>query len=522
MVLLLACLNVANVLLARNARRRHEIAVRAALGASRLRLIRQLLVESLIIACLGGGLGLLCAPLGIHLLRAVAPPKLPRLDNVGIDGWVLAFTLRLSIVTGILVGMLPAIQGSRAHLFMSLKEERGSSPATSGLAPLHRMQSGLTAYQVALATILLVGAGLVVRSFARLMSVDLGFDPHNLLTVWLSETSLGNLGEEAVLSFYNRTLEEVRALPGVEAVALGGIPPVGGGWTGTFIDVEGTSGNVTASRVDVQWQDVSPAYFTTMRIRILKGRGFTSDHDRHVVVINQAAARRFWPNANPVGRRIHMGLGRGWCEIVGVAADARDISLDRQPTPQVYSVLRLGSLQTTLLVRTISRPQALANAVLNRIWYVDKDERVLAVTPMENVISKSVVGPRFHVALLSLFALLALLMAGIGVYGVVACSVSQRTHEIGVRLALGARRRDVFALVVGQQLAMTILGVALGLGIAFALTRTLASLLYDVRPTDPVAFAGASVLLIVSALLASFIPARRATKVDPMVALRYE
>jgi putative ABC transport system permease protein len=534
MVLLLACLNVANLLLARNARRRREIAVRAALGASRLRLIRQLLVESLILAFLGGSLGLVSAPFGILILRALAPPRLPRLDNVGIDGWVLAFTLGVTVFTGIVVGVIPAIQVSRLNPVSSLKEESVGSAIGSGLIPLHRAQGALTTYQVALATILLIGAGLVVRSFSRLMGVNLGFDPHNLLTVQLGETSLMPLGKEAILSFYQRVLDEVRALPGVESVALGSIAPVAGVSVGTAINVEGGSPGTGEKglfyppwggnpKLIVQTQDVSPAYFTTMRIRILRGRGFTIQDTPHVVIINEAAARRFWPNTNPLGRRIDVGGGgHNWCEVVGVADDVRDVGLEREPVPEIYSLIHAYSLESTLFVRADSKPQALGNAVVNRIWFVDKGEPVFEVITIEDLISKSVVGPRFHAALLSLFAVLALLMAALGVYGVVSYAVSQRTQEIGIRVALGATPRRIFVLVVGQQLIMAVFGMAIGLGAASALTRTISSLLYGVAPNDLGTFVGVPILLGLAALVASYMPARRAMRVDPMVALRYE
>lgn len=517
LILLLACLNVANLLLARNTRRRREMAVRVTLGASRPRLIRQLLAESLVIAFVGGSLGLALAPMAIHVLRVIAPPKLPRFDNASINGWVLAFTAGVSLLAGILVGIIPAFRASRTELVSSLKEDGLGSLGTRHL----RLQRVLTAYQVALATVLLIGAGLVVRSFSRLMSVRLGFEPRHLLVVDLSEMALVPLGQEAWLPFYRRVLDEVHHIPGVEFAGLGDIPPVGGGWKRTPIGIEGSASALSRPE-SIQVQDVSPEYFRAMGIRIQSGRVFTDQDTTDLVIVNAAAAKRFWPGASPIGRRLLMGMGRGWCRVIGVADNARDISLEEEPFPQLYCLFRAGSLESDLLVRTTGKPEDLRRAVLERIWSIDKDERVLFATSMEQVISKSVIGRRFHVALLGLFALLALLMAAVGVYGMVSYSVSERTREMGIRIALGARRRDILVLVVGQQLAMAAVGLILGLLAALALAHTISSLLYGVGETDPATFIGAPVVLGLAAAVAAYIPARRAFRVDPTEAIRSE
>jgi putative ABC transport system permease protein len=541
LVLLLACSNVANLLIARNARRRREIAVCAALGATRPRLLRQLLTESLLLALLGGCLGLVAALCGIHLVRVLAPPRLPRLDSVSVNGWVLAFTFVVSLLTGIVFGIFPAFAASKPDLIESLKEGSTASKAAFGPTPLRKVQGVLTACQVALATILLIGAGLVVRSLSRLMSVHLGFDPQQLLVVRLSEMDLHPLGTNATMLFYQRILDEVNALPGVESAALVKVSPIGGPGISTPVYREGESvpSGLQAFMREIQlfhagdshthitqMQTVSPGYFATMRISILRGRTFTAD-DRYgsppVAIVNETLARRFWPKGDAVGRKIDVGGGSGGCEVVGVADDTRDISLEKDPGPEVYRPnLQLRELEGALVVRTIVPPQRLSDAIVNRIWSADKDEVVYSVMTMDDVISKSVIGPRFHAALFSLFAFLALIMASVGVYGVVSYSVSQRTREIGIRLALGARQGDILLLVMGQQMIMTVLGVAIGLGVAFGLTRTISSLLYGVAPNDLGTFAGVPILLGLATLVASYIPARRAMRVEPTVALRYE
>jgi len=568
LVLLLACSNIANLLIARNTRRRREFAVCAALGASRPRLMRQLLTESLLLAFLGGCLGLVAALGGTHLVRALAPPRLPRLDSVSVNGWVLAFTFAVSLLTGIVFGIFPAFAASKPDLVESLKEGSMASRAAFGPTRLPKAQGVLTACQVALATILLIGAGLVVRSLSRLMSVRLGFDPQRLLVVELSEEHVMPVGPDARTLFYQRVLDEVNTLPGVESAALMGLAPLSRGVILTDIYREGESVPTSSEAVHremqlfvagdysrthmTQIQTVSCGYFATMKIPILRGRAFT-EADRYgsppVVIVNEILARRLWPNGDAVGKRINSqagrpspsgpraarndalgkrinslaGGGRWWCEVVGVADNSRDFSLEREPGPEVYCpLLQQRELEGALIVRTIVPPQRLSNAIVGRIWSADKDEGVPSVMTMEEVLSKSLIGPRFHAALFSLFGFLALLMASVGVYGVVSYSVSQRTHEIGIRMALGAKSSDILRLAIGQQMIMTLLGVAVGLGVAFGLTRTISSLLYGVAPNDPDTFVGVPILLGLAALAASYIPARRALGVDPLTALRQE
>jgi putative ABC transport system permease protein len=541
-VLLLACSNIANLLIARNARRQREIAVCAALGASRPRLVRQLVTESLLLAFLGGCLGLIAALGGIHLVRVLAPPRLLLLEDVSINGFVLAFTLVVSLLTGIAFGILPAFAASKPDLIESLKEGSTGSRAALGPALLPKTQGALTACQVALATILLIGAVLVVRSLSRLMSVRLGFDHQRLLVVELNEHDTIGLGKDAWMLFYQRVLDEVNALPGVESAALASQTPASFGGEQTLVYKEGESvdGSHQSAERELQLfvagdsrshmakiQTVSPRYFATMKIRILQGRGFTED-DRYgsppVAIVNETLARRFWPNGDVVGRRLNVGPRRPeWCEVVGVAHDANDNGLGKEPGPVVYRPnLQVRFLEYALLVRTVVPPQRLAGAIMNRISSANPDQGVDSVMTMDEVLSQSVIWPRFHSALFSFFAFLALLMASVGVYGVVSYSVSQRTHEIGIRMALGAKAGDILRLVIGQQMLMTVLGVVIGLGVALGLTRLISSLLYGVAPHDVRTFVGVPIVLGLAALAASYIPARRALGVDPLNALRQE
>jgi putative ABC transport system permease protein len=543
LVLLLACSNIANLLMARNARRRREIAVCAALGASRPRLMRQLLTESLLLAFLGGCLGLVAALGGVHLVRVLAPPRLLLLEDVSTNSWVLLFTLVVSLLTGIAFGILPAFAASKPDLIESLKEGSTASRAALGPANLPKTQGVLTACQVALATILLIGAGLVVRTLSRLMSVRLGFDPQRLLVVELSDFDTLRLRKDAMMLFYQRVLDEVNALPGVESAAFVSLPPMSLGGLMTFVYREGESVPSSSAALNKREyelfhagesrthlaliQFVSPRYFATMKIPVLRGRAFT-EADRYgsppVAIVNESLARRLWPNGDAIGRKIRVEWRSSqWCDIVAVVGDSRDDGLNFEPRPEVYRPNpQARDLQGALVVRTIVPQQRLGGAIINRISSADRDEGIDSVMTMDEVLSQSVIGPRFHAALFSFFAFLALLMASVGVYGVVSYSVSQRTHEIGIRMALGAKANDILRLVIGQQMIMTLLGVAVGLGVALGLTRTISSLLYGVAPNDLSTFVGVPIVLGMAALTASYIPARRALGVDPLNALRQE
>jgi len=528
LVLLIACANVANLSLARGAGRQKEIAIREALGAGRPRVIRQLLTESLLVALIGGGLGLLIAPGGIVLLRTIGPADFPRLDEVGIDRWVLWFTFGVSVVSSILFGLVPAFQVSKPDPSGSLREAAMTSQVGFTIFGQHRTRSILVVSQVALALVLLAGSGLMIRSFWRLVTVDPGFDPHNVLTMSVSLPSTKYSTTPARNAFFQDVLDRVATLPGVTAAGAVNMSPVSGGCVTYSFQVEGRPSARAEESPEAEFEIISPGYFRAMGVKLLRGRYFTNQ-DRSgapgVATISQALARRYWPNEDPVGRRIHGEWSAGGLtEIVGVVSDTRDIALAAAPQPQLY----LPYLQfenygyMTLAVRPSSNPLELIHPIEAQVWAVDKDQPVADVMTVEEVLSKSVAEPRFRTLLLGIFAGLALCLALVGIYGVMSYTVTQRTHEIGIRMALGAERGNVLKLVVRQGLALTLMGLGAGLLVALALTRFLVSFLYDVRATDPVTFVAVSLALAAAGLMASYIPARRATKVDPMVALRYE
>jgi putative ABC transport system permease protein len=528
LVLLIACANVANLSLARGAGRQMEIAIREALGAGRARVIRQLLTESLLVALLGGGVGLLLAPAGIVLLRTIGPADFPRLDAVGIDRWVLWFTFGVSVVSAILFGLAPAFQTSRLDLRGSLKEAAMTSQVGFTIFGRHRTRSMLVISQVALALVLLAGSGLLIRSFWRLVTVDPGFDPRNVLTMSLSLPSRKYPTTQARNAFFQDVLERVAALPGVTAVGAVNMSPISGGAVTYSFEVEGRPSAQAGESPEAELESISPGYFRAMGVKLLHGRNFTNQ-DRSsapaVAIVSQALARRYWPNEDPVRRRIHGGWSSGGLtEIIGVVSDTRDIALAAAPLPQLYlPYLQSGNYgYMTLAVRTPSRPLELVHPIEAQVWAVDKDQPLAHVMTLEGVLSKSVAEPRFRTLLLGIFAGLALSLALVGIYGVVSYTVAQRTHEIGIRMALGAERGNVLKLVVRQGLALTFMGLGAGLVAALALTRFLVSFLYDVRATDPPTFIAVSLALAAAGLVASYVPARRATKVDPMVALRYE
>ena len=525
-VLLIACANVANLLLARAAARRREIALRTALGAGRLRVVRQLLTESLMLAALGGAAGLALSLFLTRLLVAISPANLPRLNDVGMDWRVLGFTVGLVCVVGLLFGLAPALQASRADLSESLKEgSRGSSEGRGR----NRVRSALVVSEVALSLLLLVGAGLLVRSFLLLGDVNPGFDPANVLTMRLSLPSATYPEPGRRVEFFRELTRRVEALPGVEAAGAAISLPLGG----TTLSVGRgfvREGNPLAAEhaFDAGYVVVTPGYLRAMRIPLKSGREFT-DRDAAdappVAVINESLARRMFPGEDPVGKRLTAWRDEKFArEVVGVAADVKMGQMESEDAPQVYVPLAQnatwGSL--SLAVRTTVEPESLAGAVRGAVLALDKNQPVYDVRTMDDVRSASVAGRRMVVILFGVFAVLALLLAAIGIYGVLSYAVAQRTHEIGIRVALGARRMDVLRLVVGQGMRLVMLGVGLGVAGAFAVTRLLESLLFGVSATDPATFAGVAAILSAVALLACYIPARRATRVDPMVALRYE
>jgi putative ABC transport system permease protein len=530
-VLLIACVNVANLLLARAAVREKELAVRAALGAGRLRLLRQLLTESTLLALCGGALGLLLAVWGIKVLKLInpeGPGAIARLDEVSLDFRVLGFTLGVACLTGILFGLAPALQISKPDLQHALKEGGRGFTGAHG----HRLRSLLVVTEIALSLVLLTGAGLLIRSFVRLQSVDLGFNPERLLTlrVELSDGKSQDLTRR--VSFYQQVIERVRALPGVEAVGIVNAAPIVSPGMRSAIVVEDKPDPPPGQPQLANNRVVNPDYFRTLGVPLLKGRPLSAQDNLQtpaVAMINQAMARRYWGDEDPVGKRFKFAPRASdapWLMVVGVVGDIRQGGLNAAPFPELYMPFTQGHQRwarpRVLFVRTAGDPLNLVAAVKEQIWAVDKDQTVWAVRTMEEIVARSLAARRFNLWLLGAFATLALVLASVGIYGVISYAVSQRTREIGVRLALGAARRDILKLIVGQGLVLTLCGVGSGVVASLALTRWLSTLLFEVSPTDPLTFAGVALLLTAVALLACYLPARRATKVKPLTALRHE
>lgn len=528
-VLLIACANVANRLLAGAAGRQNEVAVRTALGASRGRLIRQLLTDSVLLASIGGGLGLLLAVWGVSSLLALNVSDLPRSQAISIDGQVLAFTLGVTLFTGLIFGLAPALQPSRLNLTEALKAGGRGNPAGQGQS---RTRSLLVIVEVALSLVLLVGAGLMFRSFWRLQHVNVGFKPDNLLTFGLSLPSarypFGENGEP-VTAFYQQVVDRVKTLPGVEAAGVTAWLPINGAVANRRFTLEGRPIPQPGSEPTAGYNIVNSDYFRAIGIALLKGRALIEQDNRTsplVMIISEAAARKFWPDEDPIGKRVSYYEGGGtrrWREIVGIVKDMRHNSLRSEPKPEMYVPhLQMPTSSMSLLVRTAGEPLNVVAAVRGQIRLVDKDLPLYDIKPMTQVLSAAVARDRFNLLLLGIFASVALILATVGLYGVMSYTVTQNTREIGIRMALGAQQQQILKLVLGQALVLTLVGVVIGLAAAWALTRVMSNLLFSVTATDPLTFIGASFLLIAVAPLACYLPARRATKVDPIVALRYE
>ena len=526
-VLLIACANVANLLLASATSRSKEMAIRSALGASRWRVMRQLLTESAILALAGGLLGLLLSSYGVTAITKLLPQTFPRLNEIGMDWRVFGFTLGASLLTGFVFGFAPALQISRTDVQEAMKE---TARGTAGSARHTRLRHALIIAEVALSVVLLAGAGLLFRSFMRLQAVNAGFTPQQVLTAQLSPAGPQFDEDSDVVTFYDQVLERVSAIPGVESTGVINTLPLSGGPTIGF-RIEGRPILTTDKWVPTDFRSVSPDYFRAMNIPVLQGRTFTPE-DRtgapRKLMINQALAQRDFPNEDPVGKRITLGNTDEnnqpiWFEIVGVTANVRSQELREEAPPALYfSAKQLPFQNMAIVVRSTIEPESLAPALRQAVAEVDRTVPVAQVQTMEHIVSESVTQPRFNLFLVGLFGGLALLLSAAGIYGVTSYTVTQRTHELGIRVALGAQVSDVLKLVLGQGMVVIGIGLVLGLAASFALMRLMRSLLFGVGENDPLTFVAITVVLLLVALLACYLPARRATKVDPLIALRYE
>ena len=527
-VLLIACANLANLMLARVGAQQKEIAVRTALGASRLRIVRQLLIESIILAIGGGVIGLLLAIWAVSWVVSLSADTIPRVQEISVDPRVAGFTLLVSVITGVLFGLAPALQVSRPDLTDALKE---SGRTTAGLRR-NRLRSALVMSEVALCLVLLVGAGLMIRSFAKLNQVDPGFKPAQVLTMGVALLRARYPADEQVAQTYSQILERTTAVPGVvSAGAISDLPLTGSNTSDSFT-IEGRPPIAKEAEPSTEYHVVTPRYFESMGIPLLSGRDVAHTDTRqspNVVVINEVFARRHFAGENPLGHRLRLqGQERDPLLIIGVVGNVRQLGLDEQLTPEVYVPLLQDPLSTTyqrsmtIVARTKSDPGAIAGPLRAAVASVDKSLPVYALKAMTEHLHESLARRRFNLILLTVFSGVALTLAAVGIYGVISYGVTQRTHEMGIRMALGAKPRDVVQLVVRQAMVLALGGVGIGLLAAWALTRLMKSLLFNVGATDPLTFVAIAALMSLIALLACLIPARRATKVDPLVALRYE
>lgn len=530
LVLLIACANIANLLLARAASRHKEMAVRTAIGANRWRIIRQLLTESLLLSSLGGGLGLLLAVWGLNLIITASPLDIPRLKDVGLDARVLGFTAAISILTGIVFGLAPALKASRINLNESLKE--GGRGATEDFKR-NRVRSLLVISEVALSLLLLVGAGLLLKSFLQLREVNPGFNAENVLVTDISLARTKYPTVEQQQAAFAEIADRTNAVPGVAATGMVDLLPLAGGASATTFFIAGRPAPLAQDKPRSNRRTIMGDYFGALRIPLLKGRAF-SDRDvktaPQVIIVNETFARSYFPGEEALGKRITIEVDPAVNpnppsqEIVGIVGDVRHVSLEEEAGSEFYQPFaQTPSRFLSLVVRTHSDdPASLAMSVRNAVKQVDKEQYVPDIKPMSQMLANSVAQRRFNTLLFGLFAIVALILASIGIYGVLSYSVTQRTQEIGIRMALGAQVRDVFKLVVGQAMALVLVGVGIGLLGAFAITRVMSRMLFGVSATDPLTFASVATLLAVIAFLACLLPARRATKVDPVVLLRSE
>jgi putative ABC transport system permease protein len=529
-VLLIACANVAHMLLARASARHKEIAVRSALGAGRARMVRQFLTETLLLAGAGGALGLLIAVWGTHALTALSPAGLPRVESVGIDARAALFLLAVTFATGLAFGLAPALRASSVNLATALKEgSRGTSDGSRS-----RLRSALVASEFALALMLLIGAGLMIRSFFALRSADPGFNPHHVLSMVVSVAGSKEADPGRREIFYRQVLDRVRGLPGVEAA--GGINhlPLAGDLWGWSFTIEGRPKPRPGESPTGVYRIIMPGYLETMRLPLMRGRDISANDDTAapgVVLINERAASRYWPGEDPIGKRITFD-DHTWLAVIGIVKNAKEGDWTSPIFPEVY----LAALQNhefltdpaahfsylTLVVRAAGDPAALVPAVKQAVWSFDRNLPISEVVTMDGVVADATAEPRFEMLLLGIFAGVALVLAAVGIYGVMSYAVTRRTQEIGIRLSLGASQADVLRMVVRQGMTLALAGAAAGIAGALVLSRLMAGMLYGVRPADPLTYSGVAALLGLVALIATYVPARRATRVDPMTALRYE
>ena len=523
-VLLIACANVANLLLARAALRHKEIAIRSALGAGRWRVIRQLLTESILLAVIGGAIGLALAYWGMRAMLSLNEDRIPRAGEIGIDGRVLFFTAGVALLTGVLFGLFPALQTSKTDLHAVLKEGGRSGSARRSVRGL------FVVAEVALALVLLVGAGLLLKSFQKLQEVNPGFNPEHVLTMQISLPATKYQEPQQVDAFFQQALEKVNALPGVQSAGVSTSVPMSGANSAGSFSIEGRT---IAPGEMAPWGNrwfAGASYFQTLGVPLIKGRYFDDRDVRDappVAIIDETMERKFWPDENPIGRRISFQRDpQGnpvWREVVGVVGHVKHKGLEGESPVQYYIPHRqLAVNNVFLVVRTAVEPASMAGAVRGSIQQVDRELPVFRVTTMERMVADSMTQRRFAMTLLGVFAFVALILASVGLYGVMSYSVTHRTNEIGIRMALGATVTDVLAMVVGQGMKLSLAGVGIGLAGAFALTRVMRTLLFGVSATDPLTYALVALVLAAVSLVACFVPARRATKVDPMEALRYE
>jgi putative ABC transport system permease protein len=538
-VLLIACVNVANLLLAQASTREKELSIRAAMGAGRGRIIRQFVTESMVLATAGGALGLFLSYWGVYALRTLVPDNFPRMDEVRVDPLVLAFTLGISLLTGLIFGLAPAWHVGRANLQDALKETGQSSSAAKGT---RRLRGGLVESEIALAMLLLVGAGLLIRSFQHLLEVNPGFEPQHLLSMRLSPPSKAYPDGAPLNTFYQQVMNRVKAIPGVQAAGAVSELPLSDSYSSGTTFVEQTSvadipryaplNNLAF--IEADYRTAAPGYFEALQIPLVRGR-FLTDGDGSdtpmVAVVDRDFAHRFWPNEDAIGKRIAINTVPKsnppipqWCTVVGVVGHVKNYGPDVDGREQTYFPLAQSPFFRSmyLAVRTTLEPASVTRAIRQQVLAVDKNMPIYEVNTMDRLLSNSVVQPRLNLTLLVTFAALALVLAAVGIYGVMAYTVTQRTHEIGIRMAIGAQTGDVLKQVLAEGARLAVIGLAIGLAGSLAATRLIATMLFGVKPTDPLTFAAVAVILTSVTLAACYIPARRATRVDPMVALRYE